>query len=49
MKRARREKTNKKQQGNIPQLNAPLKFKLSLNTETTMMSFDLIITTSIIE
>ena len=28
MKRARREKKNKKKQGNIPQLNAPLKFKL---------------------
>ncbi len=49
MKRARREKTKKKQQGNIPQLNAPLKFKLPQNTETTMMSFDVIITTYIIE
>ena len=47
MKRARREK--KQQQGNIPQLNTPLKFKLPLNTETTMMSYDLIITTFIIE
>ncbi len=48
MKRERREKKQKKQ-GYIPQLNAPLKFKLPLNTETTMMSYDLIITTSIIE